>query len=237
MTKDVARDPSNFDFGYRPASYFEGLAPQTVIVASILGEERRKDVLERLATGDYDPLVWGEWITESKLDDATRQLIGSCHPMFMGGEYLPTLEQDEIEIARIVCASVTQDVTSIRARRRGKRIYYRVVNEHEFEFEISRTWSAQPLSLEELIRLIDQSNIARDTMANGLVFSILDWNLDASGEIEPMREFITVSSDFYPELGLYFDEAIDSYLDGKEKVPEEDEEYEEEEEEVDHART
>ena len=42
----------------------------------------------------------------------------------MGGEYLPPLEDDEIEIAQYVYASVTQDVTSIRARRCGKRIRY-----------------------------------------------------------------------------------------------------------------
>ncbi len=68
MTKPVARRQSGFDYGLRPTSYFDNLYPQTLIVASILREERRKDVEERLALGNSKPLVWGDWITESKLD-------------------------------------------------------------------------------------------------------------------------------------------------------------------------
>ena len=52
-----------------------------------------------------------------KLEPSTRLLLGGIHPAFMGGEYLPQFGQNEIEIARIVLASVTQDVISIRARR------------------------------------------------------------------------------------------------------------------------
>jgi len=226
MIKPVTRNLSRFNFGYRPASYFDKLDPQTVIVASILGEERRKDVLERLQSGNFDPLVWSEWITESRLDDSTRDLIGQCHPKYMGGEYLDVLEDNEIEIARIVCASVTQDVTSIRAWRKGKRIAYRVVDEHEGIFELERKWSARPLTLGELIRLINNSDRDGDSMANGLVFSILDWCLDSSNDPEGLRGFITVSSCFYPELARYFNEAIDQYLDGEPEGAEEDSEEE-----------
>ncbi|MGP1675526.1 MAG: hypothetical protein ACTS6J_00020 [Burkholderiales bacterium] len=126
MTKPLARHLPGFDFSYRPLSYFEDLEPGTLVVASILEEEWCKDVQARLASGDYDPLVWGEWLTESKLDDSTRRLIGRSHPYFMGGEYLPSLGDNEIEIARIVLASVTQDVISVLARRAGARIAPRI---------------------------------------------------------------------------------------------------------------
>ncbi len=124
MSQYVTRLPAGFDYTFRPASYFQDVDPRALILSSILGEERRKDVQQRLESGDFDPAVWGEWLTESKLDDATRKLIGSIHSAFMGSEYLPQLEQNEIEIVRIVLASVTQDVISIRARRAGKRIAY-----------------------------------------------------------------------------------------------------------------
>jgi len=52
MTKPLARRLPGFDYGYRPASYFNHLDPSTLVVASILGEERRKHVQERLASGD-----------------------------------------------------------------------------------------------------------------------------------------------------------------------------------------
>ena len=227
MTKPVARDPSGFDYGFRPDSYFDNLDPGTLIVGSILGEERRKDVQARLASGNFDPLVWGDWLTESKLDDSVRKLIGQADPRFMGGEYLPELAENEIEIARIVCASVMQDVTSVRARRSGKRITYRVMDEHDGKFTVDRSWSRRPLTLGELVRLINCSNQEGDTMATGLVFSILDWNIDATGEPEEMRGFITVSSVFYPDLGRYYDEAIgrhlDGYLDGDEGDEDDDE--------------
>jgi len=213
MTKPVTRHPSGFDYGYRPASYFDNLDPNTLVVASILGEERRKDVRERLATGDFDPLIWGPWLTESKLDDSIRQLIGQTHPWFMGGEYLPALEQDEIEIARIVCASATQDVTSIRARRRGGRIYYRVVDEMEGAFRVVKSWSLKPLTLGELIGLIACSDREGDTMRNGLVFSIIDWHIYSHGDPKDMLGFISVSSCFYSDLKRYYDEAIERYLD------------------------
>lgn len=226
MSKPSARRPSGFDYGFRPASYFDHLDPNTVILASILGEERRRDVEQRLASGDFDPLVWGEWLTESQLDDSIRKLIGQAHPRFMGGEYLPALEQDEIEIARIVCASIMQDVTSIRARRSGKRIAYRVVDEHEGKFTVARKWSARPLTLGELIDLIDHSDQEGDEKASGLVFSILAWNLDANDNPEDLRGFTTLSSSFYPGLERYYGEVVDSYLDSL--LPEDGEAEEEE---------
>lgn len=208
MTKAIG-----FNYGYRPTSYFNDLDPQTIIVASILGEERRKDVKERLASGDFDPLVFGEWLTESKLDESTRKLIGSAHPRFMGGEYLPSFTDEEIEIARIVLASVTQDVYSIRAKRQGKRICYRVVDEYDSTFKLAKSWSLKPLTLKELIGLIDGTNQDGDEKSEGLVFSTIAWNVEATGDPEEMRDFIAVSSSFYPELGQYYDETITQYLD------------------------
>lgn len=224
MTKPLDRHLPGFDYGYRPASYFNRLDPGTLVVASILGEERRKDVQARLASGDYDPLVWGDWLTESKLDDSTRQLIGRSHPSFMGGEYLPPLGEDEIEIARIVLASVTRDVISVRARRAGRRIRYSVRDEYDSTFVLSRKSSLEPLTLGELIALIDRSKQEGDTMTNGVVYSVLDWNLQAEADLDSMRFFVAVSSGFYPELEVYYEEAINAYLD--ELLPEEEAEEE-----------
>jgi len=60
MTDSTARRPAGFDCAFRPSSYFDDLDPATIIVSSILGQERRKDVLERLASKDFDPRVLGE---------------------------------------------------------------------------------------------------------------------------------------------------------------------------------
>jgi len=228
MSNHVTRFPTGFDYAYRPQSYFQDVDPKALILSSILGEERRKDVQQRLESEDFDPAVWGEWLTDSKLDDHTRQTIGSIHPAFMGGEYLPQFGQNEIEIVRIVLASVTQDVISIRARRSGKRIAYRVVDEYETEFALPKKSSATPMSLRQLIAFIDGTNHALEAEVNGLVFSVLDaliWNC----ELESLRGFVSVSSVFYPELQKYYDAESDHYLDQFRVEDDEDEEEIEEE--------
>ena len=221
--KKMTNSATGFD--YRPTSYFKDLDPATLIVASILGEERRKDVSDRIASDDFDPLVWGDWITEPKLDDSVRSIIGQGHPRFLGGEYLPSIAEEEIEIARIVLASVTQDVYSIRARRQGKLIVYRVVDEYESTFNLAMESSTQPLSMKELIGLIDGSRQDDDAQTEGLVLSHLAWNIGENGNAESMRGFIAVSSHFYPRLAGYYDGVISRYLDSflvKEEEIEED---------------
>jgi hypothetical protein len=229
MSNHVTRFPTGFDYAYRPQSYFQGIDPKALIVSSILGEERRKDVQRRLESEDFDPAVWGEWLTDSKLDDHTRKMIGSVHPALMGGEYLPQLGHNEIEIVRIVLASTMQDVISIRARRSGERIAYRVVDEHENEFALPRKSSAQPLSLQQLIAFIDGTNQAEDSQGNGLVYSVLDMNIEGSGDPESLRGFVSVSSVFYPELQRYYDAQTDQHLD---RFVVEDDEDEEEDDEL-----
>ena len=106
-------------------------------------------------------------------------------PSWMGGEYLPDLLPGEVEIARIVIESLTQDVVSIRARRRGseRRIVYRVVDEFESGFDFSPRSSRQPLSHDELVRLIDNLRQTSSPATN-------------SG--------YTIESRFYPALGEHF---------------------------------
>lgn len=188
---------------------------------------------ERLESEDFDPAVWGEWLTNSKLDDHTRKLTGGVHPALMGGEYLPQLDQNEIEIVRIVLASTMQDVISVRARRSGQRIAYRVVDEHENEFALPRKSSTAPLSLDQLIGFIDGTNHAEDSQGNGLVFSVLDMNIEGSGDPESLRGFVSVSSVFYPDLRKYYDAETDQYLDQFRVEDDEDEDEEEDDDESD----
>jgi hypothetical protein len=219
MTERNMRYPSGFDYQYRPPSYFQNV--ETLVVSSILGEERRKDVQKRLAAGET--LDGEDWLTESKLDEATRQMIGSVHPSMMGGEYLPSFGEDEIEIVRIVLASVTQDVISIRARRSLRRICYQVVDEYNTQYTLAKKWSAKPLTFREMIDFMERTCSAGDE--GGLVLPIIEMNADAMDDPQELRDFVTVSSDFYPELECYYDMAVNRCLD--KYVVEEEEEDEE----------
>ena len=73
----------------------------------------------------------------------------------MGSEYLPKVSPGEVEIARIVLPQSTlKDIISVRARLRSWRYRYRVVDEYESEFDIHRKSSISPLTLGQLIDLI-----------------------------------------------------------------------------------
>lgn len=81
----------------------------------------------------------------------------------MGGEYLPDLAPDEVEIARITMKSTTMDVIGIRARRLKRHIAYRFVDEYEDliakNYEMQPEVSARPLTLGEVIHVIDLNRL------------------------------------------------------------------------------
>lgn len=182
----------SFDLDYRPRSYFwpYGLKPHPL--SSIKGANRRKLIAGVLAEdpdADIPPVL-----LQSALPDPLRQFFGRLHPSEMGGEYLPDLVPQEVEIGRITIASTTQDVTCVYAREVGDAIALRVVDEYDGD-TLSSTGSRKcprPLSLREF------SN-----------FFLRKWNLldvqrmnfeDERCPSEDVFGFFQASSDFYSEF-------------------------------------
>lgn len=201
-----AAPDSNFNYNYRPQSYFFPMGLDKYLLATVQGTERRRDIEKFIKDGCQDEIP--DWLAHSALDNITRQLIGKVHPRFMGGEYLPKLKKREVEIGRIELASVTSDVISIRARRGKNRIYYRVVDEYETDYVISPQSSKYLLSLEQLIRLIETAT-DREHGDHSLGVRSLDRNYRLYfWELEDSWGFTRVTSAFYPELESYYDCAI-----------------------------
>src|SRR4029453_4622764 len=103
----------------------------------------------------------------------------------MGGEYLPDLRSEEVEIARITIASVTQDVTSVYARRGRKRIYYRVVDDYVGETLASKRTrtSPQPPQLGEVESFFDQA---------WSIYDVLEMNFGGNDyDVSRMLSFVT----------------------------------------------
>ncbi|HXF65694.1 MAG TPA: hypothetical protein VNK67_03205 [Burkholderiales bacterium] len=147
---------TRFDFEFRPKSYFGPMSLEHKIRTSIKGEARRRYaafLLER----EGEAAVDGDVLRESLADDE-REAQGRIHPALMGGEYLPDFEPGEVEIVRIVLASTTCDVISVRARRVGNRIGYRVCDEYGEKYTCIPKTSAKPLTLRQLIGLLDNAN-------------------------------------------------------------------------------
>ena len=209
---------SHFDMDFRPRSYFGPLEGETLLASTIKGEVRRRAILERMEHNELAGL--DPSLAESELDDEVRSALGRLHPWMMGGEYLPPLEAEEVEIARVSLMSTTFDQISVRARRDGKRIRYRICDEYETAYEVRPESSGQPLTLGELIGLFEAAD------EHGLVLGPIAGNIEASGDVDSMRGFVTVSSAFYPQLGAWYEQEIESYLCGLEAEQDEDDDEE-----------
>ena len=186
------------DVTFRPQSYWD--TPQTIF-ANIKGEQRRRMVQRALEEGDAADLP--AWILKDTLTEGERTRTGRIHPFLMGGEYLPDCDDQEIEIARVALRSATGDVISIRARRAEGIIHYSVVDEYDSRFECSPASAAAPLTLEELIDLIETAS--NESMGYvGLTGTFRDMNIDDDGDPEELVDFVTVSSPFYSQLEEYY---------------------------------
>jgi hypothetical protein len=145
------------------------------------------------------------------LSDDERRAIGGVHPMFMGGEYLPQLKEGEVEIARISLESVTADQISVRARRSMGRISYSIVDEYGDEGIMNYTahpaTSILPLSMRELVAMLDGA-----CEGGGAVMSPTVALIDAGDPADELRHFVSVESDFYPDLGRYYEAQLDEYF-------------------------
>ena len=206
------------DLLYRPASYWDHADPVTAIVAGIRGQNRREMARDFLSGRAPDWL--GEidaGLLEDVLDEETRDALGAGHPSWMGGEYLPDCLPGEVEIARVVLASVLRDVISIRARRRrnGGRILYRVVDEYGEHGEPGWTCrpasSVRPLTMAQLVELIETARSPQFDVGDGpLTEGLRDFQVDS--DPRDLVGFVTVESEFYPDLAECFERRAAEWL-------------------------
>jgi len=112
----------------------------------------------------------------------------------MGGEFLPDLVADEVEVGRITLASTTQDVTCVYARQERDRIILRVVDEYDGDTLSGRNSRSarQPLSLQQFVRFFLEAFDLNDVIR-------MNFGDDGYPE-EEVFSFFEGSSDFYPEF-------------------------------------
>ena len=212
----MSKPQLDFDLTYRP-DYWAPSDPISVIVANVKGEARRQMIVDVLE-GHYQLTTTGAGLPDELLADTLssddRTAWGRLHPHFMGGEYLPDYSRGEIEIARIVLASATTDVVSVRAHRtRDLRIHYRVVDEYETRFVHHPKTSKAPLTFAQLISLLD--SIRGEDEEPGHEY--IAWNRDgnyAYDRADPAKyaHFVTVESAFYRQLEAFYRTRNDLWL-------------------------
>jgi hypothetical protein len=206
---------SSIDLSYKPVSYFS-YKKLGISIDEIKGAERRSHYKKALKAGvnDFNPIF-----LKPKLSTVERKMLGSIHPAFMGGEYLPDLEIKEVEIARITIASTTQDVTCVYVGIQNNQLHYRIVDEYngdtiEGPKELT---SNEPLTLNELMNFF---------IKGWDIFCFLDANFsDYNYDPYQVKGFIVdASSSFYSEFGELLEERIDEWLLKVRRDIEEDEE-------------
>ena len=198
---------NKFNFDYRPKSYWGPQLIETAILSKIKGQERKEIVKKYLASKKLDTET--QLIDESLPEDI-RKSYGQIHPNFMGGEYLPDTKDNEVEIARVVLKSTTQDVYSFRAKKLKNKIKYSIHDEYESTFELAIKTSTKPLTFSQMVKLIEYSTFNETQDYPAVYGGSRDWqfyngNLDLS-----IWDFETVHSDFYRELEEWFD--IQNYI-------------------------
>ncbi len=204
-------DTSPIDLSFRPDTYWPPELTDVLKVARIVGEQRRRRAEAALYEGEFDP---SDPMFAPRLQADDLEMWGRIHPLNLGGEYLPDLLEDEVEIARVAITSTTGDVYSIRARSDLGGIQYRVVDEYDNEFSTGVRVFDQPLTLRELIDFIDASDIdGDDGPGGGLVLGIVRaWYGYDPDRPERLLTAAWASSAFYPDLGRYYERAVRSLV-------------------------
>lgn len=184
-----ARTIASIDLAFRPKSYFWPMALEKHLLSHIKGARRRAALQAFIAAGELDQIP--DYLAKAKLSEDERLAIGRLHPRFMGGEYLPDTDEDEVEIARIEIASTTGDVTSVYARRVDGLIHYRVVDEYGGDTltDDCERASIEPLTLGELGAFF---------MGAWPLLVCLQANYE--NDLRGMLHFFNAPSQFYPDF-------------------------------------
>jgi hypothetical protein len=153
MTRQLVVEVPMIPYLSQAMDYFAPAPTEEEAVLRIIkGNFRRQFVGKSMAEDGVDgvPPAW----KEHNLSEILRGFLGGQHPRARGGEDLPDLEEGEVEIARMTLAdSVHGEVTSLRARRKGKEIAYRIVDEYGTEIELPIAKSSVPLTEEQIIEM------------------------------------------------------------------------------------
>ena len=192
---------------YRPTNYFWAYDRGIRLASNIKGAER-KALYERLLK-EGDSGACDGLLTQSSLTVKQRRRA-NVHPAFMGGEYLPDCDPNEVEIARITIASTTQDVTCVYAKRVAGGIDYRVVDEYEgmtLDDETTHR-TTEPMALSELVQFF---------MTAWDLRMVLDANFVENGYPRSYaRGFIVdASSSFYAQFGDAMDNFVEDWIKSK----------------------
>ncbi len=177
------------DLDFRPGNYFKPQKLAYYLLANVKGAVVREKLQALLNEGRHAEV--SDLLGTNGIPKDDHKALERLHPMFMGGNYLPDMNDGEIEIARIRIASTTYDVVSVYARQDRGVIHYRIVDEYigETLVETTEMTSSQPLTLGEFTDFFLNSWRLTDCLIS---------NFD--DDLEKSLAFFVAESNFYPDF-------------------------------------
>jgi hypothetical protein len=137
----------NIDYFAKPKSLEEA------IIRRIKGADRRALIAEQIKRDGLDSIPIE--LTTQALNELRGAWWKRMGWRASGGEDLPDLANMEVEIARVrYVDTIHGEVTSLRASRKGKKIYLRLCDEYETEFTLPADTIDKPFSSSELIQFL-----------------------------------------------------------------------------------
>jgi hypothetical protein len=192
-------DKINLDF--RPSTYFGPQSLPEHLIAQVKGDAVKKQLEELYKEGRFEELT--NLLNSLSIDQAEIKALGSIHPMFMGGNYLPDTAANEIEVARIVIESTTFDVTCLYARFDAGKIHYRVVDEYDGDTLSgpSEMVSDKPLTLGEMTDFF---------LSAWSLIDVLEMNFE--DDLDSALGFFSARSEFYADFhDICTERAIEAF--------------------------
>ena len=129
--------------------------------------------------------------------------------------FMPEFAEGEVEIARIEQRTTIGEVISIRSRKHGERIAYSIVDDFDDPepYNVAPKTSKKPLTLGELIRLIDggRSDEADFAPNESLAIYFTVGIYGQNGNLDYSRSLSRVDSVFYPQLNLHYEKVLDRW--------------------------
>lgn len=162
----------------------------------------------RMNPSDRPDTYWDGHGQGNQVSGTTRGL--AAFPAAIVPEALPPLEEDEVEIVLIKMRSTTGDLISLRARRDGDVIAYRMVDEYELEQVVIPPQSSQPLSFGELTELLwtfQWEECEGPEFVGGW-----EYQYKESGEdFDSIREWFVLDSEYYDGLNAWLERRFEQW--------------------------
>ncbi len=112
-------------------------------------------------------------------------------------------ETEEIEIAVINVQSVLGDSLRITAEQSGDKVQYKIMDGNGGEYHAEPETSSKPLTMHEIVEMIRK---ASPNKGDSLPDYFRQLNLLDDTDPNSLVDFVSVESDFYPELQRWYEE-------------------------------